>query len=493
MQLDQDPLWQAINAFEFDAIDSSYPFTRRLASENRWSQAYAVRVVQEYRRFVYLGMRAGHPVTPSDQVDQAWHLHLLYTRSYWEEFCPNVLGRPFHHGPTQGGHKEVAKHTDWYTRTLQSYKQHFGIAPIADIWPPVENRFGYAEHGVRVFPSKSMILPRPWFLKRSRWFTLIPLTLAISSTQAHAQSGWPLDLHGPAFLKLYVLLMGIVALFCLLTRWVARHVPEPPSMIGKEHELDAYEVAYLAGGPKRVVLTAMARLHELEYLKVEHGQIKLDYKQAHFANDVERVILSMLRLGSSYKEIVKACKTATHEIAQRLADRGLALSGWRKHGTILLNQLLIIALLGLDVTKVVIGLSRDKPVLLLVALIVLTLFYFKLFCRTQWRSVRGKKLVKQFKPPAVPPERGYDDFSEKTHDDRNERAYAAAMACALLGPVALTACLSDLHPIIGGKEGARGWFDNWVSTGSGCSSGCASGCGGGGCGGGCGGCGGCGD
>ncbi|MEZ6192343.1 MAG: hypothetical protein R3C45_13785 [Phycisphaerales bacterium] len=51
-------------------------------------------MVNEYRRFCYLAIAAGHTVTPSDEVDQAWHLHLLYTRDYWEDFCPNVLGTP---------------------------------------------------------------------------------------------------------------------------------------------------------------------------------------------------------------------------------------------------------------------------------------------------------------------------------------------------------------------------------------------------------------
>ena len=59
----------------------------RLASENGWSREYAVRVMQEYRRFAFLAVAAGHPVSPSDAVDQAWHLHLVYTRSYWDEFC----------------------------------------------------------------------------------------------------------------------------------------------------------------------------------------------------------------------------------------------------------------------------------------------------------------------------------------------------------------------------------------------------------------------
>ena len=64
---------------------------------------YTDRVIEEYRKFLYLLASAGHPVTPSDQVDQAWHLHLTYTRSYWEDLCEKTIGKPLHHGPTKGG------------------------------------------------------------------------------------------------------------------------------------------------------------------------------------------------------------------------------------------------------------------------------------------------------------------------------------------------------------------------------------------------------
>jgi hypothetical protein len=101
-------------------------------------------VVEEYRRFVYLAMAAGHPVTPSVDVDHAWHLHLTYTRSYWEEMCGRVLGRPLHHDPTRGGLAEGAKFTDWYARTLRSYQEAFGSAPPADIWPSPAERFAPA-------------------------------------------------------------------------------------------------------------------------------------------------------------------------------------------------------------------------------------------------------------------------------------------------------------------------------------------------------------
>lgn len=98
-----DPeLWRRLAGFEVGAADAALTFTRRLARENRWSEAFARRVLEEYRRFVYLSMVAGRPMTPSDAVDQAWHLHLSYTRSYWQGLCRDVLGRPLHHEPTQG-------------------------------------------------------------------------------------------------------------------------------------------------------------------------------------------------------------------------------------------------------------------------------------------------------------------------------------------------------------------------------------------------------
>ena len=75
-----DPsLLARIEAFGLDVPGAPDPFSRRLARENGWPTAYAERVVREYRRFVVLAVSAGHAVTPSEQVDQAWHLHLLYS------------------------------------------------------------------------------------------------------------------------------------------------------------------------------------------------------------------------------------------------------------------------------------------------------------------------------------------------------------------------------------------------------------------------------
>ncbi len=135
-------LANSIEAFPIDLPNTALPFSTRLARENAWSQSFAERVIIEYKRFLVLCVEAGHPVTPSDEVDQAWHLHLCYTQSYWVDLCEQTIGRPIHHGPTRGGSEEQAKYRDWYLKTLASYERIFGEPPPQDIWPSAVIRFG---------------------------------------------------------------------------------------------------------------------------------------------------------------------------------------------------------------------------------------------------------------------------------------------------------------------------------------------------------------
>ena len=161
MNSEQAELYQSIQAFSLDAADVNLPLSQRLARENCWTLEYAQRVIEEYKKFVFLAVVADHPVSPSEQVDQVWHLHLLYTHSYWEEFCPQVLKMPLHHSPTQGGSRERRKYHELYNKTLKSYEQFFQQSPPVDIWPPSHIRFGRDSHFVRVNTQSNWILPKP--------------------------------------------------------------------------------------------------------------------------------------------------------------------------------------------------------------------------------------------------------------------------------------------------------------------------------------------
>ena len=91
MTSQQADLYSRLRAFSIDGAVSLHTFEDRLAEENGWPRAFTRRAVDEYRKFLLLAATAGHPVSPSDVVDQAWHQHLLYTRSYWDELCASEL------------------------------------------------------------------------------------------------------------------------------------------------------------------------------------------------------------------------------------------------------------------------------------------------------------------------------------------------------------------------------------------------------------------
>jgi uncharacterized protein (TIGR04222 family) len=128
----------------FDPDVGAHPgyFAEKLAYDNGWSRSFAQRVLDEYRRYVYLACTADHVVVPSDEVDMAWHQHLLDTEQYWGEFCQTVLNKPLHHRPNKGGALGQHHHRDLYGCTLRTYERTFGCVPPRDIWPPADDRFG---------------------------------------------------------------------------------------------------------------------------------------------------------------------------------------------------------------------------------------------------------------------------------------------------------------------------------------------------------------
>lgn len=173
--IDSNPsgLLERIEAFELDDPKAQLPFTSRLAREQGWSHAFAGRVSVEYKRFIALAVLAGHPVSPSEAVDQVWHLHLVYTKSYWKDLCRDVLDREIHHSPTTGGHEEGEKFADWYSRTLESYHRVFGEEPPADIWTAPEEHLKHAGAERWIDTSTFWLIPRPVLFRKGWWRGLL--------------------------------------------------------------------------------------------------------------------------------------------------------------------------------------------------------------------------------------------------------------------------------------------------------------------------------
>lgn len=185
------PLLEALEAMRIEPEGARLRFADRLARENGWSRAFAARVMTEYRRFLFLAATAPHAVTPSDAVDQAWHLHLAYSRHYWGELCDRILGKPLHHGPTAGGGGEDQRYRQQYAATLEAYRAAFGSAPPIDIWPSVSERFRAARFE-RVDRSRHWMIPR----RPAQAALLVPLVAGcalISTGNAEVEPGFSLD------------------------------------------------------------------------------------------------------------------------------------------------------------------------------------------------------------------------------------------------------------------------------------------------------------
>jgi uncharacterized membrane protein YgcG len=113
---------------------STQAFASKLGRKLGWSTAFARRAIEEYRKFVYLGMVGEFAVTPPKVIDQVWHEHLLFSRAY-REFCKNVLQREFDHNPELVPTKaQTAVFSGQYEATLRLYALEFNVLPPEDIW-----------------------------------------------------------------------------------------------------------------------------------------------------------------------------------------------------------------------------------------------------------------------------------------------------------------------------------------------------------------------
>lgn len=126
-----DPLWLKLNFLDFGAQAASNPFMAMLGQQFGWPNPYAGQVMEEYRRFLFLAMRAGHPVTPPAIIEKVWNLHVQTAQDYWEKLGALIAERPIAEGI---GASAASAMADQYQKTLASYARIFGAEPPADIW-----------------------------------------------------------------------------------------------------------------------------------------------------------------------------------------------------------------------------------------------------------------------------------------------------------------------------------------------------------------------
>ena len=152
-----------LEQFTVDTGNESFSFISRLERENGWSNTYALKAFKEYKKFMYLCSISDEQLTPSDQVDQVWHTHLVYTKSYWNEFCPKVLKQKIHHNPTTGGKDQRDLYKNNYQKTLSIYTEIYKLPPPKNVWPDCETRFKSDVNAVRIHRTKYKVVSKHFF------------------------------------------------------------------------------------------------------------------------------------------------------------------------------------------------------------------------------------------------------------------------------------------------------------------------------------------
>lgn len=489
MDADAKALWTKIEAFSFDEPGATLTFAARLARENGWRLGFAQRVIEEYRRFLFLSMVAGHAVSPSEAVDQAWHLHLTYTKSYWEKLCGETLPRPLHHCPTNGRREESAKFDDWYSHTLESYTNYFEHDPPSDIWPSPGEQMESVVDSRWVNRSQYFIIPR----NPLKWlafvlFVLLPM-VSLGGCQAEPVAAVsPLDFDGPTFLKFYAIAGAVFFLIALGIRFLIP-IPEPPVPVKVD---DPSLAAYLAQGPQGLVIATIAKLIQDGSIQLAEGGFSGGRVEKHLAaisplpssaTPLERHIYHEVQ--NSHNENIKTVIANSLPIAKetgaQLTEMGLfEPNPYEPITRRWVPSLIMLGVFGFGIAKLLIGITRDKPVLFLALMVIPALISCIWLAVRRGRTSKGNAILSDW-------QHQHAHLNPTAPGSKIDTADDYFLAAGLFGITAFAS--GELYPLSEEFRSAQG--STWGGFGGGCGGdsgcggggGCGSGCGGGGCGG----------
>lgn len=290
----------------------------------------------------------------------------------------------------------------------------------------------------------------------------------------------PWGLSGPEFLQLYWIGLALAVLVAIIVRARVRagRADQPV------RSLDMDELAYLAGGPRRVVETAVARLLTAGELRTSRRGTVTATAATNSRNPVDRAVVLDCRRYTNRTVSLLISSVASDEsiaaIGRRLEAMGLVVDPAAAKSALRKGTLPLWALLVIGVARWVNGIAIGAPVGWLTLQIVLTGLLLLLLTRRSKhiRTGKGNRVLD-------------DARSSRTRAGAsNEAVYAGAAGLVLFGGLMVYPDLevrSSLLAASGGTTAASGGaYSSCSAASSSCSSGSSCG-GGGGCGGGCGG------
>jgi uncharacterized protein (TIGR04222 family) len=274
----------------------------------------------------------------------------------------------------------------------------------------------------------------------------------------------PFDLNGSQFLMLYLILLGVAALVSFV-------IPMRTRPLGRDQVVtDPDYIAYLAGGATRVCESAVARLVAVGgMMHSADGQFFLVSRDVA-QSDVEAKILTT-KMPAYWSDFLPQLEKPIRQVELKMIGAGLLMTEAQLQQARRWQTLPFAAVFAFGFVKLCIGVARDRPIAILVALLLVT-------------AVVGVMRFRRIDPRTTAGLRALD--AAKAQSLRlciAPMAPEMGMAVAMFGmPVLMGSPFESLHLRLNGAQssGSDGGFWSGDSGGDG------------GDGGGCGGCGGCG-
>ncbi|MCL2585976.1 MAG: TIGR04222 domain-containing membrane protein, partial [Streptosporangiales bacterium] len=188
--------------------------------------------------------------------------------------------------------------------------------------------------------------------------------------------GQPWGLSGPQFLWVYLAAMAIAALIPLgLSKALARE-PRPR---GTRRDLGPFQAAYLKGGPDRVALVALTELATSGALRVSSSQFaSVSDRDAWAATQTAKVLgITAKDFPTSGTVLGGARRIAqspgVRRLRQKLESEGLVGPAVWESVPRAVTVILVVALLGLGIARLVEGLSNGRPTGNLIGFLIVAL------------------------------------------------------------------------------------------------------------------------
>lgn len=282
----------------------------------------------------------------------------------------------------------------------------------------------------------------------------------------------PLDLPGPQFLLFY----WVTAVAVWLGLWLARAAHESGTL-PRLGQMDPYLIAYLRGGAKESIRVATFSLIDRGLLTANvaadakgPAQLKAKSDRAETRAPVEGAILKRCRGGADAAAVLEdgAAERACDTYEEKLRRIGLLPDTAQKAWRWTLFGIGGGILLALAVTKVMVGLSRNRPVALLVVSAVVVTIVTTSATVGRFRTALGSRFLRDL--------RGL--FTHLKLRAGQLRPGGATDEAALLAAVFGVATLPAVHFPYAKRLGPKGDSGSPSSCGSSCGGGDGGGCGG---------------